>query len=78
MKKYDSPYPESTTVLEIPVAGSIRAKLLTNSLGKFIDFRYYQGNSPTTKGIRMHISSFLVAVGKMKMELEALAEDDDD
>ena len=75
---YKKPYPPSIIVREIPVAGQIRAQLLTNSLGKFIDLRYFSGNTPTKRGIRIHLRSFLDAIVKLKEDMVNLADTDDD
>jgi len=76
--KITKPYPPTVTIKEIPVSGSIRAQLVGNSLGNFIDLRYYSGNTPTKRGIRIHVKSFWEAMKKLKDDIIRLAEEDED
>lgn len=76
--KFATSYPVSTTVREVPVSGSIRAQLLKNSLGCFIDLRFFSGNTPTKRGIRIHVKSFCEAMEKIKDDLEILSAEDKD
>lgn len=78
LKASKKPYPPTVVIKEIPVSGPIRAQLVGNSLGNFIDLRYFSGNTPTKKGIRIHIKSFVTAMKKLQDELERLAKEDDD
>ena len=75
-KKYDKPYPVSLTVAEVEVIPHIKAQLLKNELGKFIDFRRYNMNGPTTKGIRIPVKPFLVCINKLTKDMKDLVDDE--
>lgn len=73
--KYDKPYPATLTVSEVEVTTNIKAQLMKNELGKFIDFRRFNGNRPTSIGIRMPIKPFLVCINKLTKDMKELVED---
>lgn len=75
-KKFDTPYPESTIVAEAYVKTNVKAKLLKNELGKFIDFRKYYQDKPTTKGIRMPIKPFLNCINRLSKSMKDLVDDE--
>jgi hypothetical protein len=75
---FSKPYPPSVIIKEVPVSGAIRAQIIGNSLGNFIDLRYYSGNTPTKRGIRIHLKSFSAAIEKLKVEIEKYAAEDED
>jgi len=72
------PYPPTITIKDIVVSGQIRAQLCSNSLGNFVDFRYYTGNTPTKRGIRMPIEPFLSAVARLKDDMIRLVGNEDE
>lgn len=72
------PYPPTVIIREIPVSGPIRAQIVGNSLGNFIDLRYFSGNTPTKRGIRIHLKSFAAAMEKLKDDIQRYAAEDDD
>lgn len=76
-KKYDTPYPETTVTAETYVHGDIRAKLLKNRIGKFIDFRRYFQDRPTPKGVRIPIKPFLICVNRLSTDMKKLVEDEE-
>ena len=75
-KKYDKPYPVSLTVAEVEVIPNVKAQLLKNELGKFIDFRRYNTNGPTIKGIRIPIKPFLTSINKLTKDMKDLVDDE--
>ena len=75
-KKFDTPYPETTTTAEAYINTNVRAKLMKNELGKFIDFRQYHQNRPTTKGIRMPIKPFLNCINRLSKSMKDLIDDE--
>jgi hypothetical protein len=75
-KKYDTPYPVTLTMSEVEVTPNIKAQLMKNELGKFIDFRRYIGNKPTKTGIRMPIKPFLTSVNKLTKDMKDLVDDE--
>lgn len=75
-RKFDTPYPETELIGETYVHSDIKAKLLKNEMGKFIDFRRYYQDRPTSKGIRMPIKPFLDCVDRLSKSMKELVEDD--
>jgi hypothetical protein len=75
-KKFDTPYPESTIVAEAYVNTNVKAKLLKNDWGKFVDFRKYYQDKPTTKGIRMPIKPFLNCINRLSKSMKDLVDDE--
>lgn len=75
-RKWDTPYPATLTISEVEVTPKIKAQLMKNELGKFIDFRCYYGNKPTKIGIRMPIKSFLMSINKLTKDMKDLVDDE--
>lgn len=75
-KKFDTPYPETETTAEIYVQPNIKARLMRNEMGKFVDFRYYRHDKPTPKGIRMQIKPFLNCINRMTKDMKDLVDDE--
>lgn len=72
------PYPPTITIRDIVVSGQIRAQLCTNSLGNFIDIRYFAGNNPTKRGIRLRITDFLSTVSRLKDDMMKLVDNEEE
>lgn len=75
-KKYDTPYPTTVTTLSAEVTSNIKAQLMKNELGKFIDFRRYREDRPTNVGIRMPIRPFLDCMNRIKKDVKDFADDE--
>lgn len=75
-KKFDNSYPVTTIIAEAYVNADVKAKLMKNELGKFIDFRHYYQDRPTSKGIRMPIKPFLNCIDRLSKSMKDLVEDD--
>lgn len=74
-KKFDTPYPETEVTAEAYVHSDIKAKLMKNEIGKFIDFRHYYQDKPTSKGIRMPIKPFLNCINRLSKDMKKLIDD---
>lgn len=75
-KKFDTPYPPTLTVATTEVTPKIKAQLMKNELGKFIDFRRFYGKKPTSIGIRIPIKPFLSSINKLTKDMKDLVDDE--
>jgi len=78
-KRFSEPYPASEVLKEVKLMGShnVKAQVLKNKLGVYIDLRAYTESSiPTKKGIRIRLRNFNKMLAEMGDDLIEFAKQD--